>query len=667
MQTSGRNPLKSGAGRSRTRVIHEILVFAVLTAGLALLQGCNGNADPAYGKPTANNPTVGVTLQAIQIAPTTSLISIAEQRQLTAIGVYSDGSTSDLTSQVTWSAQSTPSTMNFVSINPSGMATGRAIGATVITATLGGVVGVIQLTVETNGFTSGTIGILEIPLKSTVVDAAYLPQQTKIQGAYAVQEVNLDADQFSSVLPVPLALLASIPMPAGFIPNATAASQTSSLVAVISYSSPDVQIIDASNISSDLTNNSVIATFTAPVTQSVTFSGIQCMVCAAVVNPSNNQLLLSTAQGYYEMNLSTGTFTALSFTPSALPAPSFSLNPTAINPYILSPNPTAGELQTLNLTTKVATADTSGLASPGAAAIDLTTSFAAIVDSGTNAQSLVDLSSAQNPVFTPVPGIGVCGQPALMNMVAMGVSANAVIENIAHTLFTSQTSGNCVGFAYWPTVGNPLQSSQILYGYGPMPNTPDNKPFVNGNDPNAIAAINSVYDKNNYGLLVDANQQWLAKIKLSAVLSNAGIGPGDPGSEPLPGGEVILPYFLTAAANQETGVPDIVFLPSPSIAVTVSVTNINFGSLSVGTPSPESPVTLADIGLAIVSPQISVQGADAGDFLATSNCGDTLQPHSSCAIDVIFTPSATGSRTATLTVSYGAAIPLTVALSGTGS
>ncbi|HKM49306.1 MAG TPA: hypothetical protein VJX69_17075, partial [Terriglobales bacterium] len=328
MQTSGRNPLKSGAGRSRTRAIHEILALAVLTAGLALLQGCNGNADPAYGRPTANNPTAGVTLQTIQIAPTTSLISIAEQRQLTAIGVYSDGSTSDLTSQVAWSAQSTPSTMNFVSINPSGMATGRAIGATVITATLGGVVGVIQLTVETNGFTSGTMGILEVPFKSTVIDAAYLPQQTKIQGAYAVQEVNLDADQFSSVLPVPLALLASIPMPAGFIPNATAASQTSSLVAVISYSSPDVQIIDASNISSDLTNNQVIATFTAPVTQSVTFSGIQCMICAAVVNPSNNQLVLSTASGYYEMNLTAGTFTALSFTPAALPAPSFSLNPT---------------------------------------------------------------------------------------------------------------------------------------------------------------------------------------------------------------------------------------------------------------------------------------------------------------------------------------------------
>lgn len=671
MQTSGRNPLEAGGrtgavSRAKTRIMQKTVALATLLISLVWLLGCNGNPDPSYVSPTSNNPAPGVTLQAIQITPSTSLISIAESRQLTATGVYSDGGTTDLTSQVAWRASSAPSTTNFVSINPGGMATGRAIGATVITATFGGVVGVIQLTVETNGFTSGTIGILDVPYKSSVVDAAYVPQQTLIQGAYAVQEVNLDADQFSSVLPVPLALLASIPMPAGFVPNATAASQSSSLVAVTSYTSPNVQIIDASNLSTDLNNNTVIATYTAPLSQKVTFNGVQCMICAIVVNPLNDQLLLSTAQGYYEMNLTTGAFTALSFTPPALPAPSFSLDPTATNPYILSPNPTTGEVQILNLTTKVATVGVSGLTAPAAAAIDLTTSNAAIVDAGTNALSLVDLTNAQSPVFMPVAGIGVCGQPALQNMVAMGVSANAVVQNIAHTLFTSQTSGNCVGFeSPWPISGNPLDPSLIYYGYGPMPNTPDNKPFVNGKDPNVIAAFNSVYDKNNYGLLMDANQQWIAKIKLSAVISAAGISPGN-STLTLPSGTPILPELLTAVPDQLSA-PDIVFLPSPSTAVTLSVTNISFGSLGVGTASPASPVNLADIGLQIISPQISVQGANAGDFLATSNCSNLLQPRTSCAINVTFTPTAKGSRSATLTVSYGGTSPLTVPLSGTGT
>ena len=199
-------------------------------------------------------------------------------------------------------------------MNSTGIATGMAIGATVITATAGPVTGLIDLTVETNGFTSGTTAILSVPYKTTIVDAAYLPQQTLIQGAYAVQEVNLDADQFSSVLPVPVALLASVPMPPGFIPDAAAASQSSYLVAVTSYTSPNVQIIDASNLSTDLTNNTVISTFTAPVTQKVTLNGVTCMICAAVVNPVTNQLLLSTAQGFYTMDLVSGNFTALPFT-----------------------------------------------------------------------------------------------------------------------------------------------------------------------------------------------------------------------------------------------------------------------------------------------------------------------------------------------------------------
>ena len=143
MQTSGRNPFKSGTGRSRTRVLHEILAFAVLTAGLALLQGCNGNVDPAYGNPTANNPTPGVTLQAIQIAPSTSLISMAEQRQLTAVGVYSDGSTKDLTASANWLS----ATQSVATINISGLATAVAVGTSSISASSGGISSSTTLTV----------------------------------------------------------------------------------------------------------------------------------------------------------------------------------------------------------------------------------------------------------------------------------------------------------------------------------------------------------------------------------------------------------------------------------------------------------------------------------------------------------------------------------------
>jgi hypothetical protein len=248
-------------------------------------------------------------------------------------------------------------------------------------------------------------------------------------------------------------------------------------------------------------------------------------------------------------------------------------------------------------------------------------------------------------------------------MVAVGVSANAIVGNAAHTLLTSQTDGNCVGFEVWPVLpSTALDPATVFYGFAPMPNTPDGLAFVNGSDPNAIGTFNSVVDKKNYGLLIDANQQWIAKINFSNVFGDSIF------QSFLPGGFAIPPSNLcaTAGSNCTTPLP-IIFLPTPSTAVTLSVSSMNFGSLAVGTPSPASPVTLANIGTIEISPQISVQGTNASDFSLTYNCVDTLEPHSSCGINVIFTPSAKGARSAMLTIADGAKTPLTVPLSGTGT
>jgi len=654
MQTSRKDPVNS-----RSRRLGEILVFAAVAAATCLLESCGG---------AGMHPPVA-SLQAIQISPSTSLILLAGSRQLLAIGTYSDGTQQDLTSQVTWKASSSPSTTNYVSVNGTGVATGMSLGTSVVTASLGPVVGLLQLTVNTNGYSSGTTAILSVPLKTTEVDAAYLPQpQSLIQGAYAVQEVNLDADQFSSVLPVPVALLASIPMPAGFVPNATASSQASMKVAVISYNSPNVQIIDASNDPTDLTSNTVVATFTAPVTKRATFGGITCVICAAVVNPSTDQLVLSTAQGYYTMDLNAGTFTALPFTPTAFPAQNFSINPVGADPYILSPTygqdpKVPGELQVLNLTTNAVSTNTSlGLSAPNAAALDLFTNYSAVVDASINDQALVNLADPQHPVSSLVSNVGVCaGQPVRLNMVAMGVSVSSG-TNAAHTLFSSQTSGNCVGFQVWPTSASQLDAAQILYGYGSMPDSPDGKPFVNGNDPNAIATFTSVVDKKNYGMLVDANQNWIAKINFATVFNLGNISTGSP---TLPVGQQIG----ATALNAGVGGDSIVFLPSPSSLVTLSATSINFGNPNVGTPTPPVPVTLANIGASnLTISKIAIQGANAGDFSETDNCVSPLLPQTSCAISVTFTPGAIGPRAAVLSITDdGGSSPQTVSLSGTGT
>ncbi len=717
MQTSGRVPLQFRSRiESRAGVLSSYLMFALMAAAFTLLQGCNGNPNPPYVAPTTNNPNPGAQLVSIQITPTTSLIGIGENRQLVATGVYSDGSTNLITSSVTWAVVPPPppnsgstsgsTTPASVSVNSSGIATGATIGPAIVTATSGSVVGVLQLIVDANSLNSSTIGILSVPYKSTIVDAGYLPQQTVINGAYAVQELNLDADHFSSSSVIQIALLASIPMPAGYVPNAAAASQSNYLVAVISYTSPDIQIIDASNLSTDFTNNTIVSTFTAPVTQSVGFyagtpQAYTCIICAAVVNPTTGQLLLSTARGFYSMDMvptsaTFGKFTLLFPATAAAPSPNFSLNPIATpDPYILAPSPTTGEVQVLDLITSAVTTispGTSGVSTPGAVSVDPLSSYAAVVDAATNAQSLLTLAAPQSPASTPVTGLGVCGapEPPYLNMVTMAISENAALSDTAHTLFTSQTAGNCVGFeALWPfEASQPLVPSGVLYGYGAMPVTPDLKAFVNGNDANAVGSFNSVYDQGNYALLVDGssqnNQQWIAKINVSNVLSDAGIQTGA-SAVPLPAGSIIssgAAGFL--CADTTNGIctaitnPTVVYLPTPSTQVTTSVNNINFGSLSVGTSSPPIPVTLANIGPLILNNQISVQGANAGDFALTNSCSFQLQPVSSCTINVIFTPSTGSAESAVLAITGdGSSNPnylcpstvegQTVCLSGTGT
>src|SRR5207244_3854652 len=56
-----------------------------------------------------------------------------------------------------------------------------------------------------------------------------------------------------------------------------------------------------------------------------------------------------------------------------------------------------------------------------------------------------------------------------------------------------------------------------------------------------------------------------------------------------------------------------------------------------------------------------------GDFNQTNTCAATVAQNSTCSITVIFTPTATGTRTGAFTVtSSGAGSPQTISLSGTG-
>jgi hypothetical protein len=118
-----------------------------------------------------------------------------------------------------------------------------------------------------------------------------------------------------------------------------------------------------------------------------------------------------------------------------------------------------------------------------------------------------------------------------------------------------------------------------------------------------------------------------------------------------PGGGTSLSLTLTISPAP----PTVTFQPS----------TLSFVSQTVGTQSAAQTITLQNAGglaLAISSIQIS------GDFAETNNCPASLAALASCTVSVTFTPSATGTRQATLTVADNSAnSPQTVALSGIGT
>ena len=104
-------------------------------------------------------------------------------------------------------------------------------------------------------------------------------------------------------------------------------------------------------------------------------------------------------------------------------------------------------------------------------------------------------------------------------------------------------------------------------------------------------------------------------------------------------------------------------------AVSLSPTSLAFGSQPVGKTSTARTVTLSNTGNAALSiTSLAVKGTNASNFAQTNTCGRSVAVGAHCTISVKFTPSASGSRTASVSISDNArGSSQTVSLSGTGT
>jgi len=105
--------------------------------------------------------------------------------------------------------------------------------------------------------------------------------------------------------------------------------------------------------------------------------------------------------------------------------------------------------------------------------------------------------------------------------------------------------------------------------------------------------------------------------------------------------------------------------------LSLSPSPVTFTAEPVGTASAPLAITVTNSGQAPLTVNtasgITIGGADASDFsLGTNTCSAALAPAATCTINVIFTPTAIGTRSATLSVASTAFGVPQIALTGTG-
>ena len=172
---------------------------------------------------------------------------------------------------------------------------------------------------------------------------------------------------------------------------------------------------------------------------------------------------------------------------------------------------------------------------------------------------------------------------------------------------------------------------------------------------NASPAVLYAYNANNLATQLYNSSQWRHPAETSSATATNSSPPV------IANGEVFV------------GTPNSVavfgLLPAPT--VTLNPTSIGFPNQTVSTPSTAQTITLTNKGPnGLLIGSIVVTGSNSGDFAQTNNCPvgpAAIAVNGTCTINVTFTPSAGGARSAAISINDNASgSPQSAGLSGTG-
>jgi len=128
-------------------------------------------------------------------------------------------------------------------------------------------------------------------------------------------------------------------------------------------------------------------------------------------------------------------------------------------------------------------------------------------------------------------------------------------------------------------------------------------------------------------------------------------------------------YAATASATSTWTMQMVALKPAVASTVTLSPSSLSFGAEPVTLAARTQVVTLTNSGnVALNITGMSFTGANPADFSQNNTCNTTVAAGASCTIVVMFTPSAAGARSASLSIADNASSgSQSVGVAGTGS
>lgn len=459
------------------------------TLGLATINATSGSTTITA---TYNNLNASTTINAAPIQLTNILITPSNQNsfiiaggtiQYAATGVYSDGSSQNLTSSVTWASTSS----NVASINVNGIATPLATGVTNITATLSGITGTTALSVghyliasststtpilnySTNYLTglvnfnssftatNGGGGVVISPTGQYAYIFSFSPPNAGSFSAYSVNSIGQLTFLGSTIPTNSTTPLQGVYVATNtgnnylYVTNETLTASTNGIIGVainsngtigsqVSFTSPGAPYIESFDITS-LTINGITYLYVA-----TSNAGVAGQIFSYSVNPSNGALNAINNVGS-SGNLVNGVI-------GANPTGSsnyfiYSLNQTSNTITLSQINPATGALGAFgNSISSGGTSPTYGVANPSGTCL-----FVGNVNGAVSAFSInpsTGILTSQGAILTSAP----------VYRLAFPSSGNYLYANANGFLYTFSINANCGLTLLQTTV-----QSQIVSSYG---------------------------------------------------------------------------------------------------------------------------------------------------------------------------------------------------------